>query len=216
MNRFTVQLHVPGRTLAGDLRLGSKEQNDPAIDALFANRGMIHASRNIPLPGAWSVLGGISLNAYGAPDGKWLAVQSPTRAQGKGQISLSWTLMRNLGGLNLPPIVVSRKGRVAPLAVQGAPLTFESIDFDDRFDVRTVDRRAAVMLIDQGILQWLLDCDRVSFQLQGDTISAVIQPGDAPRNPVADIELLFTFCEGFAARIPEIVRAEFSSVTPPT
>jgi hypothetical protein len=197
-------------------RLGGQEQNDPAVDAFFARSGMMHASRHISLPGAWSVLGGISLNAYGSPDGKWLAVQSPTPAQGNGQISLSWTLMRNLPGLNLPPIVVSRKGRMAPLAVQGAPLTFESIDFDDRFDARTVDRRAAVMLIDQGMLQWLLDCDRVSFQVQGDTISAVIQPGDAPSTPVADLELLFRFCDGFAARIPEIVRAEFSSVAPPT
>ncbi len=197
-------------------RLGGQELNDPAVDAFFAHRGMIHASRQIQLPGAWSVLGGISLNAYGAPDGTWLAVQSPTPALGKGQIFLSWTLMRNLPGLNLHPIVVRRKGGEAPLAVQGAPLTFESIDFDDRFDVRAVDRRAAVMLIDQGMLQWLLDCDRVSFQVQGDTISTVVQPSDAPSSPVAELELLFRFCDGFAARIPEIVRVEFSSVTPPT
>jgi len=197
-------------------RLGGQELNDPTVDAFFAHRGMMHVSRQIPLPGAWSVLGGISLNTYAAPDGTWLAVQFPMPAQRKGQMSLSWTLMRNLPGLNLPPIVVSRKGRVAPLAVQGAPLTFESIDFDDRFDVRTVDRRAAVMLIDQGMLQWLLDCDRVSFQVRGETISAVVQPGDVPSSPVADLELLFRFCDGFAARIPEIVRGEFSSVTPPT
>lgn len=195
---------------------GSAGTTDPAIASVFAQRGMIHTSGRIPFGGKWSVLGGIELNAFGSPDGLWFAVELPSAGL---QNYLPWTLTRTIPGLNLPSVAARRKdveglGRTQghpPLAVQGDPLQFESIDFDDRFDVWSVDRRAGAMLIDQGMMQWLLDCDRVSFEVHGDKLSAVIRLAGADSGAATQLELLFGFCQGFVARVPDVVRSEFAA-----
>ena len=58
------------------------------------------------------------------------------------------------------------------------------------------------------MMAWLLECDRVSFLFVGTTLSAFVPP-DAASGSAAQLEMLFRFCEGFVARIPEIVATEF-------
>lgn len=154
------------------------------------------------------MLGGISLDGYASADGLWFAIPVPSPGA-HHQVSFSWQLLRAVPGLNLPSVAVSRKGAAGALVVQGQSLTLESIDFDARFAVTAVDRRAAVMLIDEGMMAWLLECDRVSFLFQGTTLSAFVPPGDPASEPLAQLETLFHFCEGFVARIPEIVATEY-------
>ena len=182
---------------------------DPAIEAFFAQRGMTHMSKQISLPGAWAALGGIALDGYVSADGRWFAMSVPS-AGPQHQVTFSWQLLCAVPGINLPSVAVSRKGAGGPLVTQGQSLTLESIDFDARFAVTAVDRRAAVMLIDQGMMAWLLECDHVSFLFQANTLSAFVPPGDPASDGVAQLEMLFHFCEGFVARIPEIVTTEFS------
>lgn len=139
-------------------------------------------------------------------------------------------------GANLPYVGVTRKGEKNTSGfVRGNPLTLESIDFDERFLIRAEDRRSAVMLLDQGMMQWLLDCDHVSFEITGERGQAIVrrssestyQPGlvpgwhlpghsDAPhpnsrRADPVELELLFKFVDGFGPRVPELVRSEFAA-----
>jgi hypothetical protein len=142
-------------------------------------------------------------------------------------------------GVDLPFVGVMRKGENnIPEFARGTPLTLESIDFDARFLISAEDRRSAVMLLDQGMMQWLLDFDHVSFEIRGDRGQALAkrssessyQPGlvpgsrllwrsDAPhpdsrRADPVELELLFKFVDGFASRVPELVRTEFAASHP--
>ncbi len=137
-------------------------------------------------------------------------------------------------GLNLPYVGVTRKGEKGSLGfARGNPLTLESIDLDARFMIRAEDRRSAVMLLDEGMMQWLLDCDHVSFEITGDRGQALVKRGsgstyqpdlvsgwhlsghsEAPhgrsrRADPVELELLFKFWDGFVPRLPAILRAEF-------
>jgi hypothetical protein len=139
-------------------------------------------------------------------------------------------------GVNLPFVGVTRKGEKDTSGfARGTSLTLESIDFDERFAISAEDRRSAVMLLDQGMMQWLLDCDHVSFEITGDRGQALVkrssestyQPGLAPgwrllwrsdaphpdsrRADPAELELLFKFVDGFASRVPELVRSQFAA-----
>ena len=156
------------------------------------------------------MLGGISLDGYASADGLWFAMFVPSPGPNH-QISISWQLMRAVPGVNLPRVAVSRKGAGGVVVMQGQALTLESIDFDARFAVTAVDRRAAVMLIDQGMMEWLLECDRVNFVFQVNTLAAFVPPGGAASDGLAQLETLFRFCEGFVTRMPEILKTEFPS-----
>ena len=94
-------------------------------------------------------------------------------------------------------------------------MELESIDFDKQFTVRAKDRRSAVMLLDPGMMQWLLDCDHVSFVMIGDRVLASInratEPHHNPSEPV-EFELLFKFYDGFLARLPAILRSEYAAM----
>jgi hypothetical protein len=94
-------------------------------------------------------------------------------------------------------------------------LQLESDEFDKRFVVRAKDRRSAVMLLDPGMMRWLLDCDHVSFVMVGDRVLASInratEPSHNPSEPV-EFELLFKFWDGFLARVPPILRSEYPAV----
>ena len=188
-------------------RIGPKGQTDPALVAFFAQRGMVHVTGNVQLPGMWSLLGGISLNLFASPDGRFYATQMPFAGPSK-QMLVSSMLVFVLPGLNLPSVSVAPRGGDLPIAAQGEVVQFESTDFDNRFEVRTEDRRAAVMLIDQGVMQFLLDCGRVGFHAQGDHGTALLAsaPGS---NGVPEFDLLFRFYDGLMTRLPEILGSEF-------
>jgi hypothetical protein len=187
----------------------SQLPTDPALAALFAQHGMVHVERDISLPGAMSLLGGIHLDAFVHPDGSMLATRMPASGPNKTMVVNS-TLGFSIPGVQLPPIGAARKGVSSPIH-PGEVVGFESIDFGDRFEVRSNDRRAAVMLIDEGMMQWLMDCDRVSFTAMGDKVSSVVVSASTRDSGVADYELLFRFREGFLARVPDTVRSEFAS-----
>lgn len=121
-----------------------------------------------------------------------------------------WLMMFSAGGLNIPYVAVARKGAIAlPPGGRGQGVQLESIDFADRFEIRADNLRAAVMLVDQGFMQWLLDLNEVSFQVTGPLVTAVVKKRDSAKRAPADLELLFQFHDGFNVHIPELVVAEY-------
>jgi hypothetical protein len=193
-----------------------------AIAALCAQRGLVPNPVN---PGG--ILGGIFHgmfeSSFASPDGTtWICDVWTTVGSGRQMERIRYSqLTLTIPGLNLPYVGVVRKGDISvPLVEQGQELTPESIDFDDRFRVRANDRNAAVMLLDQGMTQWLLDCDEVSFAMEGNHVQAVVnrQSGSTNRqsNQPFEFELLFKFGDGFVPRIPATLRTEYAATGGPT
>ncbi len=119
-------------------------------------------------------------------------------------------MMFSAGGLNIPYVAVARKGAVAvPLSAQGQPVQLESVDFADRFEIRADDPRAAVMLVEQGMMQWLLDLNEVSFQVIGPLVTAVVKKRRSAKRALADVELLLEFHDGFGAHLPQLTLIEY-------
>jgi hypothetical protein len=184
-------------------------------------------------------------NSFGLPDGSlWAAdLWTPKKVSvsfGGTDDRKQWDAFSMVSfavpGINLPFVGVTRKGETTtPGFNRGSPLTLESIDFDERFLISAEDRRSAVMLLDQGMMQWLLDCDHVSFEITGDRGQALLkrssessyQPGldpgwhlpwqaaaphsDSRRADPSELELLFKFVDGFASRVPQLVHSEFAT-----
>ena len=221
---------------------GSVER-EHAIAALCRQHGMVanpinlSAALNAVFPMA--LAGGMPVyeNSFATPDGSlWAADMWVPNAdtQSKRWDPLSF-LSFAAPGVNLPYVGVTRKGQKISGFARGTPLTLESIDFDERFTIMADDRRSAVMLLDQGMMQWLLDCDQVSFEIIGNRGQALVrrsyestyQPGltpgwrlaghsDAPhsnslRADPIELELLFKFVDGLGQRVPELVRSEFAA-----
>jgi hypothetical protein len=71
-----------------------------------------------------------------------------------------------------------------------------------------------VMLLDPGMMQWLLDCEEVSFDMAGDRVLAFInraaEPKHQPTEPV-EFEMLFKFLDGFVPRVPQLLRSEYAA-----
>lgn len=143
-------------------------------------------------------------NRFVAPEAS-IAVGEVASSEG------AFTLMMfPVAGLKFPYLVLGRKGDVdLGRVAKGRWVQFESIDFDSRFAVRSDDPRAAVMLIDQGMMQWLLDCDRVNFQLWGGQVFAFVKHKPEKAAEPVELEVLLRFLDGFAVHVPEIVRSEF-------
>jgi len=121
-----------------------------------------------------------------------------------------WTLMMfSVPDLNLPYIALTRNGDILSVGAQGRPVHFESIDFNNRFSVHADDPRSAVMLIDQGMMQWLLDLDRVNFQVSGPLVSAYVRQRRPDSADPVEVKMLLRFCDGLVAHIPQIVHLEY-------
>jgi hypothetical protein len=215
------------------------KEREQAIAAICEGRGMVpnpvDLSRTILalIPGQ----GPVYENSFASPDGSlWAAdmwTLDETQKQPQKWNSFSMVAFA-VPGLHLPHVGVTRKGQaISAVLMSGNTVELESIDFNDRFIVKAEDRRAAVMLLDQGMMQWLLDCDEVSFQITGAQGQALIrrsfEPGFQPglvqgwhlpgqsaapfSNPrkvePVELELLFKFVDGFVPRLPEQVRSEF-------
>jgi len=139
-------------------------------------------------------------------------------------------------GLDMPYVAITRRGLPGlPLIWGPQEVGLESIDFNAKFVVRAEDRRSAVMLLDEGMMQWLLDCDQVSYEIGGARVAALVrrsaeptdQPGLGSRwvlrghssapfsNPrqadPVELELLFKFWDGFIPRVPAILRTEYAT-----
>src|SRR6266849_6007573 len=147
-----------------------------------------------------------------------LAAADLIRSEGKSAAFFS-VLSFTVAGVNMPAVSVDPRNMFTRAVVGGMPsLELESDEFDKRFVVRAKDRRSAVMLLDPGMMQWLLDCDHVSFVMIGDRVLASInratEPSHNPTEPV-EFELLFKFYDGFMARLPAILRSEYATVQSP-
>ena len=190
------------------VRSGSRRKRTKAIAALCAQHGMTRVAdvRSPFLPRMLPLSEPVCRNTFAAPDWSLWFSEVGDR-QGSTVFAV---LMFGVAEVNLPNIEVARKGQVdLPLAGRGQSVELESIDFTNRFQIHTDDPRAAVMLIDQGMMQWLLDCDRLSFQVNGPLASAIAKRRDQDMSQPTDVELLLQFAEGFAAHVPQLVKGEF-------
>jgi hypothetical protein len=152
------------------------------------------------------------IDPFSSADGK-VVVADAVRENGK-QVELFALLSSTIDGLNMPRVSVLRQGQRSLTAAWGPVLELESGDFDKRFAVIAKDRRSAVMLLDPGMIQWLLDCANVSFELNGNRVLAFVDraalPAHQPGEP-AEYLLLFKFWDGFLARMPDLLRSEYST-----
>lgn len=183
-----------------------------AIAAMCGQRGF---APGVPA-GAFAILGPISprwlSNAFASPE-QGAAIADFVRPEGKSAAFFS-LLAFTVAGVNVPFLAVTRRN-LGAMMIGGPPsVELESIDFDQRFTVRAKDRRAAVMLLDPGVMQLLLDCELVNFNMEGDRALAYVnrafEPRHEPTEPV-EFEQLFRFWDGFLARMPALVRTEFSA-----
>lgn len=195
------------RAIYSALRSGGRRTRDQAIAALCSQRGMwpVGDARSPFLPQMLPLVEPRCHNTFATPD--WSLWFSEVGDKGPSVFAV---LMFSVPELNLPYVAVARKGQVAvPLGAHGLAVQLESIDFTERFQIHADDPRAAVMLVDQGMMQWLLDCDRVSFQITGPLVSAIVKrQNEAPAQP-AELQLLLQFRDGFAAHVPQLVHGEF-------
>jgi len=209
VNAFRFLLAVPG--IASMLRFGGPLQHDRAIQAICTQRGMVRVEDiGAFVPHMLMLERPACRNTYAAPD--WSVWFSEVSDVGKSSFSpnVFAVLMFAAAGLNIPYVAVVRKGAIdVPPGARGQSVQLESIDFTDRFQIHADDRRAAVMLIDPGMMQSLLDLDRVSFQITGPLVTAIVRQRQPTSKSPTELELLLEFHDGFGAHIPELTLTEF-------
>ncbi len=127
-------------------------------------------------------------------------------SDGKNQNTVSFSNVLASLGTQMPQVMVSPRSALGALAEKsvGAPgIRFESIAFNDRFNVESSDDAFAVELIDAQIIETLLALD--------DAYHVVFGPGElivyAHRKPVAEIGALFDAAIVVMQRIPALVSA---------
>ena len=185
-----------------------------AIAALCAQRGFHSGAAT----GAFPLLGNIARtwlsNSFSSPD-QAVAVADFMRPEGRSAQFFS-VLSFTVAGVNMPDVSVMRRGLGAFLIGGPPTVELESIDFDERFTVKAKDRRSAVMLLDPGVMQLLLDCEQVNFTMVGDRVLAYVNRESESRHKPGDpieFEQLFKFWDGFVARMPELLRTEYTAAT---
>ncbi len=127
-------------------------------------------------------------------------------SDGKNQNTLSFSnVIANLPA-PMPQVTVAPRSAIGALAEKsiGAPgIRFESIDFNDRFDVQADDNAFAVELIDAQMILTLLGLDRGYHVVFGPEYLMVY----AHRLTVAEIGAMFDAAALVVQRIPALVRA---------
>jgi len=207
-------------------RLGPlRKVREQAVAALCAQRGLLPGPMNLTAEfGLLSTMDLRSLrNPFSTPDGT-VAAADLWHSAGKS-VELIAVLSFTVAGLNVPRVAVVRRYMVDFAPLWGPhPLELESNDFDKRFAVWAPDRRSAVMLLDPGMMQWLLDCQDVNFEMLGDGVLAFVyrtaalaqqkanaSPSDPRRTEPVEYELLFKFWDGFVPRLPQLLRSEYGA-----
>ena len=223
------------RWLFAQLGTPRRQERHLAIAALCQKRGLLPGPANLSTSFQVATTSGLGdplfENSFTSPDGGVLAADY-WRHGGKPWYAFS-LLGFTVPDVNIPYVVVKRRDFPGVSWMLGTEeVGLESIDFNSKFVVRTEDRRAAVMLMDEGMMQWVLDCQQVSFEMVGNRVAALVrrraeptyQPGLHPghqdqshSNPYqvdpVELELLFRFWDGFVPRVPAILRTEFPSPT---
>jgi hypothetical protein len=127
-------------------------------------------------------------------------------SDGKNQNTISFSNVVAVLGVQTPQVTVTPRGAIGTLAEKsvGAPgIRFESIDFNDRFDVQSSDAAFAVELIDAQMIEALLGLDDGYHVVFGPAYLMVY----AHRRPVAEIGAIFDATVLIEQRIPALVRA---------
>ena len=127
-------------------------------------------------------------------------------SDGKNQNTISFSNLVAVLGVQTPQVTVTPRGTIGTLAEKsvGAPgIRFESIDFNDRFDVQSNDAAFAVELIDAQMIETLLGIDHGYHVVFGPEYLMVY----AHRRPVAEIGAIFDATVLIEQRIPALVRA---------
>jgi hypothetical protein len=179
---------------------------------LWAQRGLVADLG----PDDFAILGPIDrrwlTNAHASPDHS-VAVADFTQPAGKRTAFFSM-LTFTVSGMNLPFVAVARRG-LTGITVGGPPtLELESTEFDKQFMVKAKDCRSATMLLDLGVMQLLLDCEQVNFDMDGNRVLAYVnRAAERPHPPAepVELELLFKFLDGFVARVPTILPSEYAA-----
>jgi uncharacterized protein DUF3137 len=189
-----------------------KRARQRAVAALCAEHRLLPDSGS----GDFAILGHVDSralsNCFSSPDHR-VTITDFVRAAGKHPQFFT-LLSFTVAGLNMPYVAVARRNLIAGPVLGGPPpLELESTEFDKRFLVKSKDRRSAVMLLDPGMMQFLLECEDVSFDMVGDKVLAFInravEPKHQPTEPV-EFEMLFKFLDGFGPRMPELLRTEYA------
>lgn len=127
-------------------------------------------------------------------------------SDGKNQNTVSFSnVIANLP-VPMPQVSVSPRSAIGALAERsiGAPgIRFESIDFNDRFDVHSDDSAFAVELIDAQMILTLLGLDHGYHVVFGPEYLMVY----THRQTVAEIGALFDAAGLIVERIPALVRS---------
>jgi hypothetical protein len=203
----TVALLVAGKRLRPLIQARQR-----AIAALCSGRGLTPNTGSAD----FALLGRIAdrwlTNSYASPDHS-VAVADFTRPAGRSMVYFT-VIAFEVAGVNVPFMSVTRRG-VGGVTLGGPPaVELESIDFDQRFEVKARDSRSAVMLLDLPMLQFLLDCETVNFDMVGNKVLAYIdraaEPAHRPAEPV-EFELLLRFMDGFTGRVPALLRSEYAA-----
>jgi len=193
-------------------RSRGRRRRDQAIQALCTQRDMsrVDDAGSPFLPQMLALARPLCRNTFATSDWSlWFSDVSDRSGSSFSSSSFA-VLMFSAPGLNIPYVAVARKGAIdVPLGARGHNVQLESIDFTDRFTIQTDDQRAAVMLIDQGMMQWLLDLDQLSFQITGPLVTAIVRQRPMATSSPTEIQLLFQFHDGFGAHIPQLIFTEF-------
>lgn len=183
-----------------------------AMAALSSQHGLVAGAA----PGDFALLGPIGprwlSNAFSSPDHR-VAIADFTRPAGK-QTQFFSVLEFTISGLAIPYVAVTRRN-LNGITLGGPPIVeLESAEFGKQFTIRAHDRRSAVMLLDPGVMQLLLDCGEVSFDMVGDKVLAFVnrasEPAHRPTEPV-EFEMLFKFWEGLVQRVPALLSTEYAA-----
>jgi len=183
-----------------------------AIAALCSGRGLAPNTGSADFALFGSIADRWLTNSYASPDHS-VAIADFTRPAGRSLVYFT-VIVFELAGVNVPFLSVTRRG-VGRVTLGGPPaVELESIDFDQRFEVKARDSRSAVMLLDLPMMQLLLDCETVNFDMVGNKVLAYInraaEPAHSPAEPV-EFELLLKFMDGFAGRVPPLLRSQYAA-----
>jgi hypothetical protein len=133
---------------------------------------------------------------------------------GRNQETFSFSNVVSSLGMEMPWVTVSPRGIIGAFAEKsvGAPgVRFESIDFNDRFDVQSSDDAFAVELIDAQMIEALLALDHGVHVVFGPDSLMVYNH----RKPVVEIPPIFDATVLLHQRIPALVRARYGQPSAP-
>jgi hypothetical protein len=137
-------------------------------------------------------------------------------SDGKNQNTISFSnVIATLGVQWMSQVTVSPRGMIGALAEKsvGAPgIKFESIDFNDRFDVQCSDGAFAIELIDAQMIETLLALDPGYHVVFGPEEMMVY----AHRRPVTELGAMFDAAALIGQRIPALARTGPAPSADPT